>query len=57
MFPYTAEEAEWLSTPADRHYWLLGRVDFRLTTPLARAANDPPLRSRDKVAAQPTNAS
>jgi len=57
MFPYTAEEAEWLSTPADRHYWLLGQVDFRLTTPLARAANDTPLRSRDKVAAQPTNAS
>jgi hypothetical protein len=24
MFPYTAEEADWLSTPADSRYWLRG---------------------------------
>ena len=27
MFPYTAEEAEWLSAPADGHYWLPGQGD------------------------------
>ena len=36
MFPYTAEEAEWLSADADRHYWLLGQGDIALATP----AND-----------------
>ena len=36
MFPYTAEEAEWLSAHADRHYWLLGQGDLELAT----AAND-----------------
>jgi hypothetical protein len=28
MFPYTAEEAEWLSAHADRHDWLLGQGDI-----------------------------
>jgi hypothetical protein len=36
MFPYTAEEAEWLSAHADHHYWLLGQGDLELAT----AAND-----------------
>ena len=36
MFPYTAGEAEWLSTPADFPYWLLGQGDIDAPIP----AND-----------------
>ncbi len=50
MFPYTAEEAEWLSAHADRHYWLLGQGDLQPTAPVAPAANEAPPRDRDKVA-------
>jgi hypothetical protein len=39
MFPYTAEEAEWLSMLADSPYWLVGPGDFDSAT-LATPAND-----------------
>ena len=46
MFPYTAEEAEWLSAQADRHYWLLGQGDIAPATPAAPANDDVPPRDR-----------
>ena len=49
MFPYTAEEAEWFSAHADRHYWLLGQGDLQPAAPVA-AANDAPACESDKVA-------
>ena len=36
MFPYTAEEAEWLSAQVDSPYWLRGQGDIAPITP----AND-----------------
>jgi len=39
MFPYTAEEAEWLSAQGGSHYWLLGPGDVELMSPAA-PAND-----------------
>jgi hypothetical protein len=39
MFPYTAEEAEWLSMQADAPYWLVGPGDFEPAT-LPTPAND-----------------
>jgi hypothetical protein len=50
MFPYTGEEAEWLSAHADRHYWLLGQGDLQPAVPVAPAAKDAPPCGRDKVA-------
>jgi hypothetical protein len=43
MFPYTAEEAEWLSAHADSPYWLLGQGDFATTIP---ANDDTPPQDR-----------
>jgi hypothetical protein len=40
MFPYTADEAEWLSAHADRHYWLLGQGDIAPATPGTHANDD-----------------
>lgn len=39
MFPYTMEEAEWLSDHADGHYWLPGQGDLE---PAAPANDDRP---------------
>ncbi len=50
MFPYTAEEAEWLSAHADRHYWLLGRNDIAPATPAAPTAGGASPRDKDEVA-------
>jgi len=36
MSPYTAEEAEWLSTHANTVYWLLSQGDIEIPVP----AND-----------------
>jgi hypothetical protein len=38
MFPYTAEETEWLSAQTGSHYWLLGQGE--LTMPAAPANDD-----------------
>jgi hypothetical protein len=46
MFPYTAEEAEWLSAHADRHYWLLGHGDAAPAASPAPANDDTPPRDR-----------
>jgi hypothetical protein len=43
MFPYTAEEAEWLSAHADSAYWLLGEGDSASAAP---ANDDRPPRDR-----------
>ena len=43
MFPYTAEEAEWLSMHADPAYWLLGHGDIEIAVP---ANDDTPPRDR-----------
>ena len=42
MFPYTAEEAEWLSAHADRHCWLLGQGGIAPATPAAPANDNVP---------------
>lgn len=46
MFPYTAEEAEWLSAHADHHYWLLGQGDTAPTAPAVPANDDTPPHDR-----------
>lgn len=42
MFPYTMEEAEWLSGHADGHYWLLGQGELELAMPVPSANDDRP---------------
>jgi hypothetical protein len=42
MFPYTAEEAEWLSMHADSPYWLLSPGNFEPTTSATPANDDTP---------------
>ena len=51
MFPYTAEEAEWLSAQAGSHYWLLGRSDVEPATAAAPANDGGSPRAGDEVIA------
>ena len=44
MFPYTAEEAEWLSAQAGSPYWLLGQGD--VATAAIPANHDMPPQDR-----------
>jgi len=46
MFPYTMEEAEWLSGHADSHDWLLGQSDFEPAALIQPANDDKPSRDR-----------
>ena len=48
MFPYTAEEAEWLSMQGDSPYWLLSPADIE---PVVPAADDLPPSGKAAVAA------
>jgi hypothetical protein len=49
MFPYTAEEAEWLSAQGGAHYWLLGQGDVELASPAAPANDDRSPRDSDGI--------
>lgn len=44
MFPYTTEEAEWLSAHADGHYWLFGQGDLEPAITTEPANDDRPSR-------------
>jgi hypothetical protein len=46
VFPYTAEEAEWLSAQAGFHYWLLGQSDLATAAPAIPANDDTPPQDR-----------
>ena len=46
LFPYTTEEAEWLSADADGQCWLLGRGDLELAKLSAPANDDRPQPDR-----------
>jgi hypothetical protein len=51
MFPYTAEEAEWLSAQAGSPYWLLGQGDVELASSAAPANDGGATRNSEGITA------
>jgi hypothetical protein len=49
MFPYTAEEAEWLSAQGGGHYRLLGQGDVERAAPAAPANDGRSPRDSDGI--------